>query len=201
MRRLLILLALVLAPLAAAAQDFPALHRVSGVAPGDVLNIRAAPGVQGAVMGSFARDAADIEVLALSPDQRWGLVRVGEQAGWSAMRYLRRQRTDSWRDGQQALACLGTEPFWRLDLFLPDNRAEYIAPETSFEMRTDAPNLPRTEFPPTLALPFQGAREGVAVVRGGLCSDGMSDVPYGLQVQVYWRGDAAGLSGCCRLAP
>jgi len=198
LRFLILLAALLAAP--AAAQDFPAMYRVVGVAAGDVLNVRAEPNARAPVVGRFARTQARIEVVGLSGDGNWGLVRSGEGIGWSSLRYLQRERSDSWRDGQQSLTCLGTEPFWNLTFFLPDNRAEYVAPDDSFEMRTDAPNLPGTQFPPTLALPFQGARDGVAVVRGGLCSDGMSDQLFGLEVQVYWRGQSTGLNGCCALS-
>ncbi|MFN4100516.1 MAG: SH3 domain-containing protein, partial [Pararhodobacter sp.] len=179
MFRLLILLALLAGP--AAAQDFPAMHRVVDVVAGDVLNVRAEPNARAQIVGRFERTQTGIEVVGLSENGNWGLVRSGEGIGWSSIRYLQRERSDSWRDGEQELTCLGTEPFWTLTFFLPDNRAEYIAPDDSFEMRTDAPNLPGTQFPPTLALPFQGAREGTAVVRNGICSDGMSDQLFGLE--------------------
>lgn len=184
---------------AAVAQDFPALHRVTGVSAGDVLNIRAEPSARAAILGSFARNAVGIEVIGLNEDRTWGLVRTGEGVGWSNMRYLAREHADPWHSGGHSLSCLGTEPFWRFDFFLPGNRAEFVSPDTSWEVRTDAPNLPRTTLPQTLALPFSGAREGVAVLRNAVCSDGMSDALYGLEVQVYFRGDAAGLNGCCML--
>lgn len=183
----------------AAAQDFPALFRVVNVSAGDVLNIRAEPNARAAIVGRFERTQVGIEVVGLSEDRRWGLVRIDEGIGWTSMRYLQAERSDSWRDGQQTLTCLGTEPFWTFRFFLPNNRAEYVAPDTSFEVRTDAPHLPGTQFPPTLTLPFQGAREGFAVIRNGVCSDGMSDRLYGLEGQIYWRGQTQGLSGCCML--
>ena len=173
--------------------------RVIGVAGDDVLNIRAEASASATILGSLRPDARDVEIVALSEDRRWGLIRTGERVGWVSMRFMAPQGTPPWHSGQQALTCSGTEPFWTLRFFLPDNRAEYLSPDTSFEMRTDAPLLPATRFPQTLALPFSGAREGVAVVRAGLCSDGMSDRLYGLEAQVYWRGDPEGLSGCCTL--
>lgn len=184
-----------------AAQDFPGLFRVSGVAAHDVLNIRAEPSAQSPILGAFRPGADGIEVIGLSEDRSWGLVRSGEGVGWSHMRYLERQITESWARGTTGLECHGTEPFWRMTFFLPTNRAEYVAPEDSFEVRTDAPYLPSTAHPPTLALPFEGARQGFAVVRQGICSDGMSDQLFGLETQIYWRGAVGGLSGCCALTP
>lgn len=194
-----LVLVMLLAALPAGAQDFPALHRVIGVSAGDVLNIRAEPSARSAIVGRFSRNAVGIEVVGLNEDRTWGLVRTGEGIGWSNMRFLTREHADAWHSGNHALTCLGTEPFWRFDFFLPGNRAEFIAPDDSWEVRTDAPNLPRTAFPPTLALPFSGAREGVAVIRNGICSDGMSDAVFGLETQVYFRRDTAALSGCCRM--
>lgn len=199
MRRFWMLLMILFLPTAALAQDFPALHRVTGVSAGDVLNIRAEPSANAALVGHFARTAVGIEVIGLNDDRTWGLVRTGEGVGWSNMRFLTREHADPWHSGQHALTCQGTEPFWTFSFFLPGNRAEFVAPYDSWEVRTDAPNLPRTAFPTTLALPFRGARDGFAVVRNGVCSDGMSDRLYGLETQVYMRGQPNGLSGCCYL--
>lgn len=198
--RILALLVTILTAQAALAQDFPALHHVSGVAGNDVLNIRAEPSARAAIVGHLAPNATDIEVVGLSEDRAWGLVRHHEGGGWASMRYLTRQGTDRWIDGTVAMTCVGTEPFWTLAFHLPTNGADYSAADGDFALVTDAPNLPQTQYPRTLAVPFTGARQGFAVVRQGLCSDGMSDLPYGLEVQVYWRGTpGGGLSGCCRL--
>ena len=183
------------------ASDLPALFRVSGVQAGDLLNVRAGPGVGFAVIDALA-PASRIEVVALSPDGRWGLLNSGEQSGWAAMRFLTREEGEGWQSGARPLACFGTEPFWRVNLFLPTHRAEVFFPgEGGFELVLDTAPLPATAFPPTLAIPFSGAREGVAVLRGALCSDGMSDRRFGIEAQLYWRGDAGGLSGCCMLMP
>lgn len=186
---------------AAAAQEFPALYRVTGVTSGDVLNVRAEPGAGAPIVGHFRPGQRGVEVVGLSQNGRWGLVNTGERSGWSSMRYLARETTGSWRDGQTTLSCFGTEPFWNMPIFLPTHRAEFHAPDNGgFELVTDAGALPTTRFPPTLAIPFSGTREGVAVVRGARCSDGMSDRLYGLEAQIYWRGDTEGLSGCCTLS-
>ena len=198
--RYLLALVLMIFTSAALAQEFPALYRVAGVADDDVLNIRAEPGAGAPIIGSFRPGQRGIEVMALSENGRWGLVNSDGRAGWSSLHYLARESVGSWRDGQAPLTCFGTEPFWRMPIFLPTHRAEFhAAGEGGFELVTDTGTLPTTRFPPTLAIPFSGTREGVVVVSGGLCSDGMSDMSYGLQALVYWRGDTAGLSGCCRL--
>jgi uncharacterized membrane protein len=184
----------------ASAQDFPALFSVTGVANSDVLNIRAEPSAQSPIVGHFAPHQTSIEVVGLSEDRRWGLVRTDEGVGWSAIRYLRQESADSWQDGRQHMTCYGTEPFWNLNLFLPTNRAEFEDLATGgFELRNNAPNLNFTRHPATLAMSFTGARQGFAMIRQGVCSDGMSDRLFGLEIQLYWRDQPEGLSGCCML--
>lgn len=184
----------------AAAQNFPALFSVHDVRPGDWLNIRAEPNARAEIVGRFDRTQTGVEVIGLSEDRRWGLVRTDEGTGWSSMRYLQAERTDSWIDGQQTLTCMGTEPFWTLHLYLPGNTASYDSlADGAFSLTTDAPTLPSTRGPYTLGVPFTGARTGMVVMRNAICSDGMSDRLYGLEGQVYWRGQTEGLSGCCML--
>lgn len=201
-RVFLIVLSLALtAPGLAAAQDLPALFRVSGVAANDVLNIRAAPDAGSPILGAFGPSQTGIEVIALSEGGGWGLVRTREGVGWASMRYLQQTGTQPWNLGATPLVCSGTEPFWTLTVFRPSNRVEYVAPDDSFEMRVDVATPLVTHYPRTMALPMSGARQGIAVIRSGVCSDGMSDALYGLEVQVYWMGPHPALSGCCMLQP
>ncbi len=200
MARLFVVVVVVLLSSVASAQEMPALYRVTGVAADDALNIRAEPDARSPILGVFAPDRRAIEVTGLSHSGRWARVNTGEGVGWAALRFLERDGVEDWRDGKLALTCFGTEPFWRMPIFLPTHHAEFHDIDSGgFELVTDAGALPRTHYPPTMAIPFSGSREGVAVVRGATCSDGMSDRLYGLEAQVYWRGDTVGLSGCCSL--
>lgn len=197
----LILIALLLA-WPAAAQDLPALFRVTGVAPGDQLNLRATPSARAQVLGGLAPGQRDVEIVARSADGRWGLTDMGEGSAWVAMRFLAPQGSPQWHSGDIGLACVGTEPFWSLRAFLPTHRAEFETPDNGgVELVLDTAPLPGTRFPRTLALPFSGRHEGVAVIRAARCSDGMSDRIFGLEAQIYMRGNADGLTGCCRLMP
>ncbi len=197
-----VLAVLILAALPAAAQDLPALFRVTGVAAGDVLNIRAQPSASTAILGALPRTGRGIEVTARSPDGRWGRINTGEGAGWVALRFLAPEAGPGWQSGEIGLHCFGTEPFWSLSAFLPSHRAEFHTPDNGgIELVMDAGALPSTRFPPSLAIPFSGAREGMAVIRPGACSDGMSDNLFGLEALLFFRRDTEGLAGCCRLAP
>jgi uncharacterized membrane protein len=202
MFRLLAAICVTLWCLPAMAQDFPALYQVRGVPAGDVLNIRAEPSAQAEILGSFAPNQTGIEVMAITADGRWALLNVGEGQGWAATRFLVRTKQDSWQDGTQQLRCFGTEPFWQLTAFLPGHQAEYFTPDNGgVNLVTDAGALPRTQFPPTLAIPFSGAHEGMAVLMADACFDGMSDRSYAISALLYFRGQTQGQSGCCSLAP
>lgn len=183
------------------AQDYPALHDVTGVAANDVLNIRAEPNAGADLRGALAPTATDIEVVALSEDGKWARIGDGEANGWVALRFLDRH------DGQdglllsQALTCSGTEPFWTVDLpgtgrmtfedmgLAPASGA--IAPATSVNRVDKAGFIAR----------LTGDLLVTGVLTRDLCSDGMSDRVYGLTLDMVVNspgGDAL-FSGCCSL--
>ena len=103
------LLALSLAaPLALADADGPDFYAVTGVAPGDVLNLRAGPSGNAERIGVIPHDARGLQNLgcqgqpsfaewqAMSPEERvrrgkrvWCRVRYQGVEGWVAGRYLR----------------------------------------------------------------------------------------------------------------
>ena len=112
MRALAVWLALL--PGFALAESLPALYDVTGVAAGDVLNVRSDSHAAGAKLGELAYDATDVEVVR----QRngWALVNVGEGAGWVSMRYLAGQPGQDGNTLSPPAWCTGTEPFWSLEL-------------------------------------------------------------------------------------
>lgn len=196
------LLALLL-PAAAAAQNLPALHDVTGVAADDVLNIRAAPTVAAEVIGTLAPDATGVEVVARSADGDWGRVNTGGRSGWAAMVHLDRRAGTDAAALPLPLRCMGTEPFWSLEV-------------TETRLALEGPGLDRVEVALTARTRAEG-RHGPyglvgrapggaaamhAVVRRAECIDGMSDRRYGLALDLLLRtGDGlAQYTGCCTLA-
>lgn len=194
---------LVLALLAAgpAAAELPLLFRaLDPKGPGPAIHV--GPDARAQVLGRLPHAARQVEVTAYSDDGRWARVNIAEQTGWVDLSRLQMMDQPRWETGEMGLACFGTEPFWTLLAFLPSHRAEFFTPDNGgVELVMEAGALPATQFPPTLALPFSGAHDGMAVIREGDCNDGMSDNAYALEAQVYFRGNTAGLSGCCQLAP
>lgn len=178
-----------------AAQDLPATYAVSGVAADDVLNIRAAPSAGAPVIGSYAPTRGRVEVIALSEDGRWGRVGLPEGNGWVAMRFLVRESVAG-AAIPRPLRCLGTEPFWSVQL--GEGGAVYSAPGAEIAL------TPVTEaVAPEGYLALMADRTGgtwTMLVDRRQCSDGMSDRVFGWQALVFRAGGGnALLSGCCTL--
>lgn len=195
-------LILMLLPLGALAQPYPALHDVTGVAGDDVLNIRTGPSASTEIVGAFGPFQRDIEVVALNPAGTWGLVNFGEGSGWASMRFLARQPGQSWGDFPQALECGGTEPFWGLSIRADGTMRLDRMGEVDFYI-TRA-RIPASGRPDRFAIRADnGGGEIAPIIAYAACSDGMSDQSFGLTVDFLHR-TAAGetlYSGCCRLAP
>lgn len=186
--------------LVARADPLPQLHDVTGVAAGDVLNIRAAPSASSQIIGAFDRDARGIEVVAQNPAGTWGQVNTGERAGWVSLRYMaaRGVMIDHYNlpDG---LRCFGTEPFWSLS-------------NAGGALRYRTPETPARDLPIRIAqdnglvddlrrmIRFAGPDgPGVAFVYPATCNDGMSDRVFGLSIGAMLGPDSPMLTGCCSL--
>ena len=197
--RALVLCALLSSP--AAAEVYPALHDVSGVAADDVLNIRAEPSASAAIVGTLPPDATGVEVVGVQGG--WGRVGGGEGGGWVRLSYLDRQPGADWFTLTAPLRCMGTEPFWSLGVEPVSKVAVFSTPDAGdrFTTLTTVWTGARTaqDGRPTAALALP---DGFATLTGIQCSDGMSDRPFGIAVDLYLNGEAPGvLHGCCTLAP
>lgn len=197
MIRLLALSLLLAAP--ASAQEFPSLFDVTGVASNDVLNVRESPSAAAPIVGTLAPDARAVEVVGADPSGHWALVNVGETAGWASLAYLTEAPASGDYLLERDLSCGGTEPFWSLDItqgagarFNPMEGQAEDWPAGLVQMgagRTDRFLI--------------GLGDGrAAVLSRGYCSDGMSDLMYGLEINVLSHPGGLTLwNGCCSIAP
>lgn len=184
----------------AAAQDLPALFSVNGVASNDVLNIRAEPTSAAPIIGSLAPNATRIEVIARSENGRWGLVNSFDQAGWASLRFLERQPFQAFPPSDYS--CFGTEPFWDISVIGEDVQWSALGEDT-ISMTRDWTGTPMRQD--RFAMRAFGDLSFVSLlVREQICSDGMSDRVYGLEVDVILDGSGnmgtLVYSGCCTLS-
>ena len=188
-------------PTVSFAQVWPESFRVQGVAAQDVLNIRAEPGPEAAIVGAFGPYDLNIEVLGLSEDGAWGKVGIPEGNGWVSMRFLQVTPAPV-NEVPRPFACFGTEPFWSIS-FHPRGAIDLSVPG---------------ESPVALTLAEQSVAQGqwggyllrlgqaddsnhTLMVTREACSDGMSDREFGFSVLRMEQGGAgASLTrGCCTL--
>ncbi|EBA05728.1 COG3650 family protein [Sagittula stellata] len=185
---------------AAVAQDgtLPALHRVTGVAADDVLNVRAGPSAQTEIVGTLAPDATGVGVVRT--EGGWGLVNAGERAGWASLRFLEAEPGGTLAEAG-ALRCFGTEPFWSLKI-APGAEAVLTSPENMDGAAYEVGELRRMPAALEKYLVDGSGPEGAvaAIIQRAACNDGMSDRAFGLDVSVVLSGgDRRVLSGCCTL--
>jgi uncharacterized membrane protein len=194
-RSWLLVLVMTAAPLRA--EEFPALYAVTGVAAGDRLNIRAAPDAAAPVIGTLAPDATGIEVFAISDG--WASVNGTDTGGYASAGFLARTPGPDWNALATPLTCLGTEPFWSLEIDPAAQETRFNTPDDA-EGRTSAIRMtwPGQPFARAAAVALP---DGLAVLQPEECSDGMSELVYGISVDVFLQGqDRTRLSGCCRMA-
>ena len=193
---------LMLLPVAAAAQNFPALYDVYGVASDDSLNVRETPAPGAPILGTLAHDEVDVEVVARHGN--WGRVRVGEVSGWASLRFLQAQSSSGY-PLSRILQCSGTEPFWGLEI-IQGSYAQFLSPD-DVGPRLNVAGLVSAAGRPdrwrmiTTATNTAPGHKLTAVLRRQSCGDGMSDIEYGLDVDVIvvTPGATTHYAGCCSL--
>ncbi|MEM6291056.1 MAG: SH3 domain-containing protein [Myxococcota bacterium] len=185
--------------------DMPALYEVSGVSSDDVLNVRAQPTSSSDIVGELAPDATDVEVVAIDATGRWAMVNVNETAGWASLSFL--EALDSAWEGNETpehLNCLGTEPFWGLSV--DGDTVRLSSPIGDDQLSIEEVLVPAgfaSGTPMRTILASSEIQDGTVSITPGLCSDGASDMLYGLHVNVVLReeGINTSLGGCCSIAP
>ncbi len=216
-RSLRLLVGLLIASLWAgivAAQPFPALYDVTGVAADDVLFIRDAPGTGGEIIDRFRPEETGIEVVFADQTGRWGRVRVGETMGWASLRFLERQPGQDWGTVPIQLNCTGAEPFW--GMFIEDIGEPGLTASLSIMGGLDAAvSLGRLKHAPNdlrqmgafgtiQATSGMGEETGLAGMAISIarqqCSDGMSDIDFGFSALLLIRSTSTqAMAGCCSL--
>ncbi|MEZ5870840.1 MAG: SH3 domain-containing protein [Nitratireductor sp.] len=186
----------------------PGYYKVTGVAAGDVLNIRLAPDPSSDVIGDYPPDASPVEVLEVvnSAGGEWGRVIASDSDGWVAMKFLAPTQVTH-IDGTElpsGLHCSGTEPFW--DGVLTTNNLSFSAidvAEYSLPLGVAVTTLGR-QYRYALVAENEQERMTAIVAQDFECSDGMSDRHFRWRIDMLREngkdGDfPAAYEGCCRL--
>lgn len=210
--RLATILLLLATPCLATQDQWPALFDVTGVEPGDVLNIRAEPSGSAPIIGTLAHDAEDVEIIRPNDRHSWGMINLGEGAGWISLAFVTRG-PGQWLGATPVVrSCFGTEPFWSLEiddaemtLTRPDAapREGLISGRYTSRSRRDTHAFRGSFFPDE-----DGEIALVATMRLASCNDGMSNREYGVAIDVLLspssfpdNAERFGLySGCCSLS-
>ncbi len=195
-RALFVALALLASPAWATVDAWPALYDVIGIESNDVLNVRAGPNAATEVIGTLEFDATGIEVIRPDDDFEWGLVNMGETAGWASLRYLVPQ-PGQWHGYYPDFAsCGGTEPFWsltRADGQIKLARFDDNDILAQLEWEASSPNhRERHAF-------RAGGMTGVLSLQA--CNDGMSDMEFGIELNLTLDSESTLYNGCCSLSP
>lgn len=209
MKKLLILLVWFLSPMTLWANELPALFDVTDVAYDDVLNVRKFPDPSSEILGSLAFNDRNIEVVDLSENSSWGLVNFGEISGWVSMRYMTIVPSDEWHMPSAKLVCSGTEPFWGMTMNAPTEGSVSFSSMSADKARVysidwHGGQIARLHNIVGLGGMNKDASGGfAAVIRRGSCHDGMSDMNFGLAIDLFLHGggEPAGYEGCCSLRP
>jgi uncharacterized membrane protein len=189
-------------------------YKVTGVAAGDVLNMR--EGVESAgqvssapIIGSIPADAEGVRGTGVTVEvggSLWRQVVHGGVTGWVAARYLTEMQDNAFDVLPQDFKCTGTEPFWSMHF-----SASGAAREDPF----GAAGKTRTAYVPEPARLASGRRNVWTIMlksmagsqpatamflRTDTCSDDMSDFTYPIEfILTEHRTDGVVLSGCCQL--
>jgi uncharacterized membrane protein len=187
----------------------PGFYAVTGVAAGDVLNIRTEADSSAPVVDSLAPGAQPVEVLetVTKGGGEWGRVLAGDGNGWVSMRFLEpvEVKVLAGTDIPEGLSCGGTEPFWGLRITSAGGLvfAPMEGPETAFPIEKATNAIGRnTRFAVLARSGEMSARALLA--RFESCTDGMSDRDFGWRIDLLLErpGDDAYpqlYEGCCRL--
>ena len=177
--------------LAGAAAAGP-LVNVTGVADDDSLNLRAQPDANSARVGTIDAHDTKIEVIAVdTKGADWVKVRKGKVEGWVNARFL------AYEAGMPVkLKCVGTEPFWGIDLGYQFAAADFRGMDGGQRKMSLAEPEVAAARPSPWLVRFTDKGASFLLIDRRTCSDGMSDTNYPYAVAAAVAGHF--VEGCCR---
>ena len=185
-------------------------YDVTGVGPGDKLNVRSTASSRGRIVGVIPPDGHEIEIIGVGP-RGWVKISRGKVRGYVARRFLTAANSATLAAETPVaspdpvglpspLRCFGTEPFWSLTIAPRGSQFETADGETAvfaFTNLTKSSSRPDTWM---AAGATAGSKLALYVRKTGTCSDGMSDTTHPYEMSVH-LSDGRVLSGCCKAQP
>ena len=182
----------------------PGYYRVTDVAAGDVLNVRADPDAQSDIVSEYTPDAHPIEVLEVVTEAtgEWGRVLAADGNGWVAMRFLSPETVETIVGTLVpiGLQCGGTEPFWSLTAAAGSLNFSAIDLDAVSRPLVAATTAIGRNNRFGLVASDETERMTAMLASGEACSDGMSDRDFGWRIDLLIEGtETRAYEGCCRL--
>jgi len=167
---------------------------VIDVAPNDVLNIRAEPNANAAIVGTLAPDTGGIRATAQSTQSLdWIHIAAGGVEGWANANFL--GYATPFAPLPVRLTCSGTEPFWGVELSYTRGDVTYAFRDEDFTAGFSAPGAPLNRAGIWVMTRFDDDADFL-VLEAETCSDGMSETQYDYALLAKLDGNLLG--GCCR---
>ncbi len=171
-------------------------YSVSGVRPGDVLNMRLNPDPRAPIVQTIPHNGTGLALTGRAAGGDWVEVTYQRRRGWVNGRFLGYGAFGS-TQVPATLDCTGTEPFWSIALKPGSARADLMFTERrmSFRLTSAKPALGRSDLWQIKGSAKSG--ELSLIVRQETCSDGMSDNRYPYSTIAFISGVDM-IAGCCR---
>ena len=183
----------------------PKTYKVTGIAAGDVLNIRAAPLATAVDLGDLKESAGPIEVLETDETGKWGRILWQGDNAWISLKYLAPIDAPTLPNVNipVGLQCVGTEPFWLFQVLSSDEvKLDFLTEQESITAKLAiARSSANLADYPVLLLADANELNLSVLLRADHCDDGMSDQLYGWVVDIIVQrlSNASLFSGCCFL--
>lgn len=170
-------------------------YEVTGVAANDSLNIRADANASSRIIGKIPFDGKGIVRLPDSEKSgNWCKIKYGSIAGWVHCRFLAQEGNAAFKE---QLTCIGTEPFWSMELHKEklilsnpmDEKREYKVKK--FQQSMNNTNQWFVE-----AEKSTGEKVTFYLIEAS-CSDDMSDSKYKFKILIHDTKNDQTINGCC----
>jgi len=180
------------------AENTSAFYDIANVSAHDTLSLRTQAGGRSQLIATIPSNARFLNTTGKAEKRgksTWVEIKYRQHTGWVNKHYL----TPSTNEQFTPLACLGTEPFWSLDV----ESKKIIVRDIDENETTYALSNVSISNNHTNRWMLQGTTQGtnklaITLWKTNSCSDGMSDRSYEYEI-IYNTPTEGVFSGCCNV--